>query len=173
MRICGLEDYDYGEGIRWWATHWTSRRRKIIDIMNTRKSFVENKQAEKQREGGKRIPSSAHTHILAKFTLEPRYGGNIWGCSSYTHSHSHWTQYVRMRVGSAAPLHNFFFQHIFTIVKFHLNMCKYRADHICDIWMSLSSSCFFMVYQFVFFSLWFTQDYSAHIRLLIDQEYVL
>ena len=73
----------------------------------------------------------------------------------------------------AARKEIFFFQHIFTVVKFHWNMCKYRADHICDIWMSLSSSCFFMVYQFVFFSLWFTQDYSAHIRLLIDQEYVL
>ena len=82
------------------------------------------------------------------------------------HLHSNSTMFM--------PLDRLFFFSIYIYDrKFHWNMCKYRADHICDIWMSLSSSCFFMVYQFVFFSLWFTQDYSAHIRLLIDQEYVL
>ena len=35
---------------------------------------------------------------------------------------------------------NFFFQHIFTKVKFHWNMHKHRDDHICDIRMCICPS---------------------------------
>ena len=91
-RRCRLEDYECGEGIRWWATHWTSRRRMIIEIMNTSYQgffcWKRTKRKTKRRWKENTLPPQ-HTHTSLPNLHWSLVMNGIYEGAPHTHTHTH------------------------------------------------------------------------------------